>query len=226
MIIPTQINLKYLIVGTGRCGTVSVSKLLTNVGIPCGHESIFDSNGIEEAINRIKSNSPKQSYTSSRDGWKQPEKIIAESSYMAVPYLGHPILKKSKIIHIVRNPLEVVSSFIYGANHFQGIDYVKEWDDFIETHLPEINNFKTPIEKAVYYYVAWNRKINADMFHKIEDGYLELLKKMNLKIENVSYSEKANHFIRNKSISLKDIPKGQLKKDFLKLSEEYGYVLR
>ena len=42
-------NLKYIIASTGRSGTVYMARLLTSVGVPCGHESIFTWQGIEKA---------------------------------------------------------------------------------------------------------------------------------------------------------------------------------
>jgi hypothetical protein len=32
-------GMRYLVVGTGRCGTVYMAKLLSSVGVPCGHEA-------------------------------------------------------------------------------------------------------------------------------------------------------------------------------------------
>ena len=46
-------HLKYLITGTGRCGTVFCARSLTNLGTPCGHESIFDWRELELAIKKI-----------------------------------------------------------------------------------------------------------------------------------------------------------------------------
>lgn len=199
------INLQYLVVGTGRCGTVSTSRLLTKAGIPCGHESIFNSEGGNKAVERIKTNTFVQSYTSGRDGATLPDKIIADASYMAVPFLDLPILNKVKIIHLVRHPLEVISSFVYGVNHFQGNHIVKEWDDFIERHLPSINEYSTPVEKAAHFYVAWNNMIHKkDFFHRIEDNPQILLDKMGL-----NYSgpiEVANTFPRDGSLSFDDLP--------------------
>lgn len=218
------LKLKYLVVGTGRCGTVSMSRLLTQAGVPCGHESIFDSQGIKKATERLKTNTFAESFTSSRDGWKIPSKIEADSSYMAVPFLDFSIFKNTKIIHIVRNPFKVISSFIYGVKHFQGNEAVKEWDNFIKFHLPSIKNFETPIEKAAHFYVQWNKMIKADFIHKIEDDPKNLLEKLSLPIDNI-YTNKANSYDYDKIITLKDIPEGDVKEELIAIALQYGYVV-
>ena len=210
-------------VGTGRCGTVSLSRLMTEAGIPCGHESIFDSQGLEKAAERLKTNTFQQSFTSARDGWQPPDEIQADASYMAVPFLNSAILRNTKVIHLVRNPLQVISSFVYGVKHFQGNEVVKEWDDFIEVHLPSIKNFNTPIEKATHFYIEWNKMIKSDIFHRIEDGPKELLEKMSLPSDNL-YEHKANSFHRNTTIALDDVEKS-LREVLIDLAHQYGYDL-
>ena len=216
-------RLKYLVVGTGRCGTVSISRLLTQAGVPCGHESIFDSQGLDKAIERLKTNAFAQSYTCARDGWELPDKIEADSSYMAVPFIDSSFLKNTKIIHIVRNPLEVISSFVYGVKHFQDNSVVKEWDDFIEYNLPSIRDFNTPIEKAAHFYIEWNKMIKADILHKIEDDPKELLEKLSLPTDKI-YEHKANSFHRNTTVTLDDMPDNIIE-DLVDLSAQYGYDL-
>ena len=217
-------TLRYLVVGTGRCGTVSVSRLLTQAGLPCGHESIFDSEGLYKAVERLRGNSFNQSYTSKRDGWNiEADMVEADASYMAVPFLNSSILNRTTIVHLVRNPLHVISSFVYGVKHFQDNDVVKEWDNFIEVHLPSIKNFSTPIEKAVHFYVEWNKMIKADILHRIEDDPKELLEKMSLPSDNL-HEHKANSFDRKITLSLEDIPEA-VRGDLIDLATQYGYDL-
>ena len=37
--------MKYIIAGTGRCGTGYMSKIFNEVGIKCGHENVFTVKG-------------------------------------------------------------------------------------------------------------------------------------------------------------------------------------
>ena len=122
-----MVNLKYLVTGTGKCGTVFMARFLTSLGIPCGHESIFDWKGYKWAEKRLAnkerielSNTSKSSYHPQAvpgqrivqlEKWIDINELEAESSYMAAPFLGRDILKDVTIIHIVRNPIKVVNSF-------------------------------------------------------------------------------------------------------------------
>src|SRR5574343_413925 len=101
-------KLKYLIVSCGRSGSVWAARFLTGLGIPCGHESIFDWRGLRGAMKKLSGEEiPDLSYASQtrweNGNWQPLEKwldvnsIEAESSYMAVPYLKEDILKDVKI---------------------------------------------------------------------------------------------------------------------------------
>ena len=77
---------KFLITGCGRSGTGFYSKLLNENGISCGHESYINYRGIK------------------------CQNFIAESSWLAIPYLD--LLDKNlSILRTLRNPLLVINSF-------------------------------------------------------------------------------------------------------------------
>jgi len=111
-------RLKYLVTGTGRCGTVYMARLLTLAGIPCGHESIFDWKGITWAKRRLAGEVPLELSSIStirlENGRWSPEPewltdveaIEAESSYMAAPFLEESFLSETKVIHLVRHPIK------------------------------------------------------------------------------------------------------------------------
>ena len=88
--------------GTGRCGTTYMARLLTSLGIMCGHEAIFNYDGILKANLRLQGKlNIKTSHVSSHDiltdtpieSWHDPETAIAESSYLAAPFLKTKLLK-------------------------------------------------------------------------------------------------------------------------------------
>lgn len=178
-------KLKYLVVGTGRCGTVFMARLLTSLGIPCGHESIFNYLGLEHALKIFKNEAiPELSYASTVnwvDGQKIEEidwledvsQIEAESSYMAVPFLSCDELSATKIIHIVRDPIKVIHSFCNHINYFANSEPRTIFEEFIYEHLPELKMKMSKYERASLYYVRWNEMIeksNCHLFHRIEDG--------------------------------------------------------
>lgn len=176
-------QLKYLIAGTGRCGTVYMARLLTSLGIHCGHESIFDWKGYRWAEMKLKGEEPLECSESSSmnmiDGkwipeppWVDVDQIVAESSYMSVPFLDDPILKDVPVIHVVRNPVRVINSFCNYLGYFQSENWSNSYEQFIYRHLPELQKPMMPYDRAALFYVLWNELIEeygASFFHRIED---------------------------------------------------------
>jgi hypothetical protein len=81
---------RFVITGTGRCGTVFTARLLTNVGVPCGHEDVFTKKGVRHLRH-----------------------LEGDSSYHAVAYLSS---YRGIVVHQVRDPVKVVGSLV--ANGF------------------------------------------------------------------------------------------------------------
>lgn len=78
----------FLVTGCGRSGTGYIADLCNFNDIKCGHEAIFTPNKINE--------------------WD--ETLIGESSWYAAPFLDSRF-KDIPILHIVRNPVNVINSF-------------------------------------------------------------------------------------------------------------------
>lgn len=231
--------LKYIVTGTGRCGTVFVARLLTSLGITCGHESIFDYLGLEEAIYRIYNNQAFNSYASTHNllnntphpTWADLTKIQADSSYMAAPFLNHQILKDTKIIHVVRNPLEVISSFVLDFHFFTDHKDIAHYRKFVYNILPILETPATEIERACLYYTLWNQMIEKTdrtyLFLNIENQNRQSLYDF-LEIaqipENIFDDSKINsNKRRTNQLTLKDIPDGEIKNNFIALGNRYGY---
>lgn len=235
---------KYLVTGTGRCGTVYMARFLTSLGINCGHEAIFDHQGLPVAIQRLNGQEEKiQTSRCSRwnhvtkedsDGWFVPLNIQAESSYMAAPYLDEPVLDGVKIIHLVRNPLEVLSSWVLDVRFFDPeTTSIEHFRNFIYSHIPIIKEEKTEIEKACRYLIEWNKLIEKTKRDKIlvqiEDfPYVDLLNFLDDEIDISKIKELKNKRInswkkRRHDLMLSDIPNGQTKEDFVKQMSKYGY---
>lgn len=242
-------NLKYIITGTGRSGTVFMAKFLTNLGIPCGHECIFNNEPFNQSL--IKLYIPDKrtlSLCSTHDlkndqqleCWVDPTKTIAESSYMAVPYLHIPELVNTRIIHIVRNPLKVISSFVKSLNYFEHINLdlennleKKQWHKKIYQTIPDLTLAPTQIERACLFYCRWNDLIKEKCNNKM---YIRC------KLENIENNDNFYKFIGKTSINfnlpkninsikdrdcdfrLNDIPNGEIKTLFRSKLNEYGYI--
>lgn len=229
MIYPFNKNrLPFIVVGTGRCGTVSCAKLLTAVGIPCGHEKIFGPRGMANKTN---------SDVSIECGLKNVQSIMADSSYMAVPFLKHTILIDAIIIHVVRNPIDVILSF-HNKLQYWTSDNLNIWEKFISSHIPEIFNYKTPLEKNCYYVVKWNKWIQEQASKKyfrirIEKDCEGLLKRLRIPTGLQPKFEVANSYenwkfklppLKNPATK-EDILSCPLRENIKELAKEYGYEI-
>lgn len=190
-----MVNLKYLVVGTGRCGTVFCAKLLTECGINCGHEAIFDWRGFTNGCNIIKGKEKIKTSKCSEGNWFDPNKIVeAESSYMVVPYLNNSMFRNIKVIHVVRHPLKVISSFSKDVNFFNRKEDVF-YENFVERYIPNIRNISDPLSKICYFYLEWNKLI---------EKYCRNKKYIRLKVEDLPNKEFFNFIERDKTESLVD----------------------
>jgi hypothetical protein len=245
-------KLKYLVVGTGRCGTVYMARVLTSMGIPCGHETIFDFNGLDLALARLGGEGSLRLSFVSQSKFKGAEhhflpdwlgdvnKIVADSSYMAAPFLRHECLEGTKVIHVVRHPVKVINSFLNYLGYFQhkipSCMSTIAWESFIYNNVPELGDeCLTPEERAARYYVRWNRMIDESLAGKThvrlraEDGPRGAM-------DFVGYEGSIFELFNDKSVntlrrpgklfSLFDLREGKIKDELLELSESYGYNLR
>jgi hypothetical protein len=186
-------NLQYLVVGTGRSGTVYTAKLLTALGIPCGHELIFNGGNLPDAL-RIGEQGGKNSACSTHCGLDFQVHPIAESSYMAVPFLQHECLKSCTIIHVVRDPLQVIRSFLNNLLFFREDrnEYRRAEEQFLYTHLPHLDFLPDPVSRACYYYLRWNQMIEESiagrkyLLYPIERGPQVLLNFMGCAADGVA----------------------------------------
>jgi hypothetical protein len=155
-------SIQFVVVGTGRCGTGFVSKCLSSVGIPCGHEEVFQPHdNIEQRLSS--------------------SKLRAESSWLAAPHLTNRLLRDTKIIHVVREPLKTISSLVSALFPVQSHPYT----DYAVLHVPELRELRSPVEKAACFYVRWNlmiEKLKGNkpyFFTRVEDilspGFLHFL---------------------------------------------------
>lgn len=230
-------KLKFLITGTGRSGTVYMCRLLTSMGIMCGHESIFTPYGLEEAYNRLKN--PQLIKTSKVSKLDEnfifdPDLQIAESSYMSAPFLDNKIIENTKIIHVIRNPIKVISSTYYDANFFaENNDGGKKYANFVELHLPQLQETKCRLEKVILYYILWNEMIikkckNCDyILYNLESGITNKLLDF-IEVEN-TYDFFSNDKIncwhkRHRNICFEEINDSSMKKRLASFMEKLGYL--
>ena len=204
-------KLKYLVTGTGRCGTLNMAHNLTKAGAPCGHESIFDVKGIDTAKKRLNGEikihaSDISTNFRNKEIWFDPLLIQADASYMAAPFLKDEILEDTTIIHLVRDPLKVISSFVKNLGYLETLD--ADWEKFMCQHLTSIKNYETPNEIECEYYIQWNKMIapHAKIRHNIEDDFNNLLDKLDLGHICHESTERNTWKERDKDFTINEIP--------------------
>ncbi len=187
--------LKFLITGTGRCGTDYMSELFKSVGIRCGHEAIFN----------LRFN-PKHNFHSVN--------LDADSSWLAVPFLNHLILKDAQIVHIFRNPLAIFRNWLYDLDDIFRIDgkRIGPFGEFIYKHCPGLKEIPSPISRAIHFYFTWNylifKKTGFDIENclRVEDPPEINLQKLGIEYEGKEIFRKTNFNSRTKhQVSLTDV---------------------
>lgn len=157
---------RFLITGTGRCGTGYISHLLTNMGIKTTHEGIFTilNTNITRTIDK----------DWMEKGW--PLESPGESSWMAIYFLDQLMEQGVKIIHLIRDPIEVIRSFMR-IKFFEGDNVYRIWserqngypyDCLVGTRLEKI------INRIIYFHDRLEKR--QDFWLKIEDINTETLK--------------------------------------------------
>jgi hypothetical protein len=201
-----DLKLKYLAVGCGHCGTGFVAQLLISAGIPCGHEHVFSLRTHHRKTEVIDKEVPLEPPPFGTP-W---EHIRAESGWPALYHMGHPCVKNSIIIHIVRNPLHVIRSFLYTSQNTPLGQIVK--NRFIERN--KIIEDSVGDREYILYQVETQQK---------------LMDLIGVKIPATPFSDtKYNrHCIDEKfDITWDDIKKTkdkQLIEELSEMSERYGY---
>lgn len=233
---------RYLVTGTGRCGTVYMARLLTSLGIPCGHESVFDYRGIRWAEKRLKREEPLElsyvSQTEYKDGkWKPLDRwlvdltsIVAESSYMAAPFLNEPIMQGATVIHVVRDPVKVVHSFCNYIDYFKSHVGSNSYEQFIYRWVPELQKEMPQYDRACLFYVRWNEMIERGkpaLFHRIEDDPQRVVDFLGK--EGPYFKEDEVNSLKkpvNDRFTIDKIRSRDILNQFVAIGQRYGYKMR
>lgn len=211
-----------------------MANYLTSAGIPCSHEAIFTFEGREHALKVLSGEEkPVNSKISKGDNLSEYEvDIVAESSYMAAPFLKE--FSGPKVVHVVRNPKSVVSSFLefnfftqsHPVEFSHNPDHVK-YERFIYSHLPSLTLEMPQLDRTCLYWVEWNELISssgrAGCIHRIEDDPADL--RDFLGSEGNYHNNRCNSVRKQPRIrwSSSDIEDETIRKRFLDLAGLYGY---
>jgi hypothetical protein len=217
-------SLDFVITGTGRSGTGYLSRLLSTLDVPCGHEKIFHPFLRDDVLGCSNNN------------------LIGDSSWLAAPLLEQ-LSERTWVFHQVRHPIEVARSFLGigffdknpSASHSPYLEFVRRHQSF--------DRIMNEFERFMFHWVCWNQMVETKTktiglnYHriKLEDMDAESINTQLLsKIGRSSTIQKihkaqavlgsiTNSRIRRGDISYNNLPKGEIFDRFWALAIEYGY---
>jgi hypothetical protein len=216
-------DIKYLITGTGRCGTVYLAKLFNLAGIACSHENMFSPKGFTEPSHN--------SVPAQRENVPEQKIIYAESSMYAAPFVN---AHKWKVIHVTRHPLKVIRSFVFDLGYFSDdLESKEEWirnvHSYFSKQLPNMMKKDGPIYRASYFYIHWNSIIentnNEYLHYRIEDkpdSVLKFVDAPKVYLEDVLCNSFSKRHIISEDLQWSDIPK-PIRNELMSVSNKYGY---
>lgn len=146
-IIMEKTPLKYLILGTGRCGTGLLQQMFNNANIKCGHEDIFKSSD-ENLTKRL---------------FQDNTEYLAESSWASAPFVDKIWFSSEiKIVHLVRNPVKVIQSF-WDLNFFSIERAEKPLNRLVYSNINIMPNSIDRLGSAIDHYYLWNNLIESKL---------------------------------------------------------------
>jgi hypothetical protein len=123
---------RFVVTGSGRCGTTWLARALTKVGIPTGHEDVFNPWRAGE--------------------W--PDELRAECSWVAACKLDVVDAQGLPVALLVRHPLAVVKSMVEIG--FFTWDLTNLYHEPLSEAFPEVYDWRTPQDRALAAWLALN----------------------------------------------------------------------
>lgn len=202
---------RFVITGTGRCGTGYMAHALMYNRIRCGHEAWFTPAG--KVVNPF---------------------LRGDSSWMAAPYLEN---FSGYVLQVVREPLATVNSLLgillFDEEHDS--EAVQPYRDFTKRHAPDVWEHDGPVERAMAWYVKWNRMIEPWAHQRVRvedvtgDDLYDLVRYAGAhhapwEIQrNMDQVPKDINSRPRTELSWDDLPAGELKDELERIGKDYGY---
>lgn len=149
---------RFLVCGTGHSATGWASRALTDLGLPCGHETVFDWKG---------DSGSKQRWASLR----------GDAAWPAAGWFDR-LEGTERIVHLVREPLRVVRSLL-GIRMFAdrcdchpeqpGVHLATPYARFMLSRLPSLQEPEDELGRAIRWVSGWTHHIA----HEARLGQLE-----------------------------------------------------
>lgn len=141
--------INFVITGTGRSGTMWASKALTAAGLPCAHEHSCSSWNDDYSDDQVWRDAPH----------------IGESSWQAAPFVGEMRAAGVRVVHLVRDPIEVASSMVTNEmldpvpTPAGGLWELLPWHQFLTTYIGDRIWRLHPHDRALQFWTDWNKLI-------------------------------------------------------------------
>lgn len=230
-----MVDLKVIVTGTGRCGTLFMANVLTTLGWNCGHEAIFGPGGLKRARSVLSGSEEPLNSPISREGHILCDcgGLVADSSYMAAPFLRE---FDTTVIHLVRNPIPVVASLVGAVfrnfsraepTDFEDMPDHILYERFIYEHTPELRQDMPQLDRGCLFYLRWNEMIEGsgrvDIRHRVEDPPDRIQKLLGCGDECYSDSS-CNSFAHSSRMwSTSQIDSPSIKREMKDIMRRYGY---
>lgn len=131
--------MEWVVVGTGRCGSMWLHKVLQRAGVDAMHETVFTADRWTKTFDPA--------------GWSQME---GEVSNGAAAFLDQ-IPQTWPVLHLVRDPFLSVASFhAIGAYGDEDKAETEAGIEFRNANCPAIYKQKDPLSRCVTHVVEWN----------------------------------------------------------------------
>lgn len=143
--------IELIVTGTGRCGTGFAAKWLTSIGIPCGHERIFQPLGLGQLMYNLRQGPP----------------LMADAAWESAPYLRLDRLEDVPVIHLTRHPRRVLESLVRVPPAVTPV-----YDEFCKVHFPCIYKYTSRIDQAAARVLSITRRIEELRPEEWQDRYI------------------------------------------------------
>jgi hypothetical protein len=166
--------------------------------------------------------------------------LVADSSWLAVPYLRNVVSSGYRVYHQVRNPLEVLRSHL-GIKFFARPRSWCEKEPYLHTVWrfdKGVFAFDDAMRRSMMFWVRWNEAaevfarrrwrvedVNADLLRDVCKDAGEPLSKRAAEHACATVSKRYNHKGRHENVTWADVPEGRLGDLFRGMAERYGYTV-
>jgi len=196
---------EFVITGCPRSGTNFMSELFTQAGYSTNHESFYGMPGFGT--------------------YRRPS--YGEASWLAAPFFERD--GNRPWLHIVRNPLKVVSSLKHSGFFTEKSWKINPYTHYVGLHMPEIKELDE-LDQYLFFWIYWNKFLAKKLIRrwKLEDIIKDpeaLFKELGWEVKGKLSTKKTNSYKGVKYLALEDLKDCKYYDEFVKTAKQMGYDL-